>query len=734
MQLLKRFTVSQKLVFIFAVVSVAILAISVITILDERNRAQSMGRVAEVSRFIPTVSDVIHEYQKERGQSAGFIGSGGNSTFEARLNEQRRQTDIAVAKLNSAIGEFGDILGGTVMDGPWRNVRQQLNLLTANRDNVSALTVNVGQMAGAYTQSIRSMFDFLYSVQTEVLKDSFLSKYVALSALLEMKERAGIERAMGANGFARGQFSPEVYNRFISLGAQQEAFALTYSEYGGQGWTQGLTSVLQSKASKDVEALRAVVNKGGLSGELNNVTGSAWFDTITKKIDAFKALENRLLSETATSASESAGEAQSAATLLTVEIGFFIVVLCAAVYLLSRSITTPLQDMMAATTHIADGRLETQIPHNDYAGEIGDLSKALETFRANLLENEQLRVKTQEEEQRRIELEHQQAMKAERDRQEAAKQKVREEIERSAAISAAIIGLADEVEKNITSAILDVEASASQAAATANQLKSFSGEVESKTSQADNLAQSSKASVNDVMRASLELDESIRRIHELVSNSGVAVNEAHTKTTSIKQTISGLDTAAAKIEQVVSLIEEISEQTNLLALNATIEAARAGEAGKGFAVVASEVKSLATQTARSTDEIKGSISEMQEIVRQVVEETNTVGSSIDAVQSGFGEMQSATRVQEETSRDISERINGTNESIAGASDLVNTISHEASELSGMSEQLQASSTMVSERIISMGTQVKSAMQNAVDSVLERTTISPDPEMLESEAT
>ena len=69
---------------------------------------------------------------------------------------------------------------------------------------------------------------------------------------------------------------------------------------------------------------------------------------------------------------------------------------------------------------------------------------------------------------------------------------------------------------------------------------------------------------------------------------------------------------------MVQLIENIAGQTNLLALNATIEAARAGDAGKGFAVVASEVKSLATQTAKATEEIRAQISEIQGSTEQTV--------------------------------------------------------------------------------------------------------------------
>src|SRR6202035_4993165 len=72
-----------------------------------------------------------------------------------------------------------------------------------------------------------------------------------------------------------------------------------------------------------------------------------------------------------------------------------------------------------------------------------------------------------------------------------------------------------------------------------------------------------------------------------------------------------LGSAATRIGEVIGLIQAIAGQTNLLALNATIEAARAGEAGRGFAVVASEVKSLASQTAKATEEVATQIGAIQ---------------------------------------------------------------------------------------------------------------------------
>ncbi len=141
--------------------------------------------------------------------------------------------------------------------------------------------------------------------------------------------------------------------------------------------------------------------------------------------------------------------------------------------------------------------------------------------------------------------------------------------------------------------------------------------------------------VNTVLAAVTELSASISEISSQAAMSTKDTTEALNRASEAKEVAQRLADNSQKITQITGLINAIAQQTNLLALNATIEAARAGEAGKGFAVVASEVKSLATQTAKATEEI-----EIQ--VNQIVLASGDMLNAVDSISSAIGNIDSVS--------------------------------------------------------------------------------------------
>lgn len=200
---------------------------------------------------------------------------------------------------------------------------------------------------------------------------------------------------------------------------------------------------------------------------------------------------------------------------------------------------------------------------------------------------------------------------------------------------------------------------ASAAAQLQTTARSMTGTASDTTQQAANVAaaaEEASANVQTVASAAEELAASIGEISRQVAQSakvaGKAVEDAKRTDTVVRALAEG----AQKIGEVVGLISNIAGQTNLLALNATIEAARAGDAGKGFAVVASEVKSLATQTAKATEDIGRQIAQIQASTAEAVASIQGIGNTIGEVSEIAAAIAAAVEEQGAATQEIARNV------------------------------------------------------------------------------
>lgn len=232
---------------------------------------------------------------------------------------------------------------------------------------------------------------------------------------------------------------------------------------------------------------------------------------------------------------------------------------------------------------------------------------------------------------------------------------------------------------------------------TTSRMVGLAQDTDTKTGSVANATRQASENVQTVASAAEQLSASITEIGERVVNAGRIAGEAVTEAEHTNATVAGLADAAQRIGDIVDLIQSIAEQTNLLALNATIEAARAGDAGKGFAVVASEVKSLATQTAKATEEISTQIAGIQSVTAAAATAIRQIGTTIVSINQQTATIASAVEEQNAATAEIARNVQaaaaGTNE----VSETIGDVSAIATESGRMASTLAEVSASVSER-------------------------------------
>lgn len=336
----------------------------------------------------------------------------------------------------------------------------------------------------------------------------------------------------------------------------------------------------------------------------------------------------------------------------------------------------PLRRLTDAMLRLANGDLSTEIPAKEAANEVGEITSAVQVFKHNAIEADRLR--------------REQAAAEERSKQ---------------ARQAEMQALARRFEDQVSAVVSAVSASSTQVRQSAELLLTTAESAEERVDTVESSSIQATDNVQAVATAAGQLASSIQEIARQIEESADRTRRAAEQAAHTNSIVDGLSAKADRIGEVLGLISDIASQTNLLALNATIEAARAGEAGKGFAVVASEVKSLASQTARATDDIAQRITEIQSATGEAVKAIKEIGTTVGQVNRIATAIASAVEEQNAATTEIARSARQASDGVETVTMAVVDVREGTARTGAESKQLLMASAELTEHAGSLRNQV-----------------------------
>ncbi|TQR53836.1 chemotaxis protein [Campylobacter troglodytis] len=617
MSILDKLTLRIK---ISILVILPLIALSVLMIImlsksyDLLKLDKKLQRQIEVSTKL---SLLVHELQKERGLSAGFLGSKGES-FKAELRAQREVTNKALSEFNTAASRSDLSLEYKELLQRGQNALKELDSTRTKADNLASLT----EIVPYYTSTIANLLHTVVESAKLVGEDDTLRLMFGYMNFLYAKEYSGLERATVNAIFAAN--SPALsaqFQNFIGLVAKQETNTNTFLNFGDQKSIDLYKNISKERSFSQVELMRDTLKQRYQTGNYE-VPAKEWFDTITEKIELLKKVEDSLALNLSTELQSKTNAQQSYFTyLLALELLVFILSIALSIIVI-KNILNNLAKVNDKLAFIIQNKAIKEKINVSSKDAVGRMASSVNTF----------------------------------------------------------LGYIHTVFSQIISSIKSNQEAVSTLTQISHKLEENTEQIEKISQNNVQIGGQSRKIIDKSLELSIVARDELQRVLKNVEESRRVVEGISSKILeSAKQErdnadkIQGLSKQAQSIQSVLTDITEIADQTNLLALNAAIEAARAGDAGRGFAVVADEVRKLAERTESSVNETSHVIKSILESITEIIGEMEESSDSMERLSEDSSSMQ-------ENIMNLANTINESMKQYANSQDMINQVNESVSTL------------------------------------------------------
>jgi methyl-accepting chemotaxis protein len=645
--MLSRLSIKQKLNLIMLVPLVVIVLLAVKLTLDSYGISKNLNSLDKVVVLSTKIGALVHESQKERGMTSSFIETKGEQ-FKTELPSQRLNVDEKLKEFNTFLSSFDKTGYSLEFTQNLDSAIKKLEELGSIRSGVNSFSIKGFIAIEYYTELNKLLLNVIGSITKLSNNAEITENLVSYMSFLLVKERTGIERAIGTNTFAKDSFAEGMKSRFYTLVAEQNAYIDSFFKVSDSKTIEFYQETMKSQAIQEVEKMRKIALYSNLDSNFG-VDSAYWFKQITEKINLLKEVENHIaqsLSEAINTEVSSANRNLILFGILSL-LGIFLAIVLSKIIASNilknlDSVKTGVENFFAFINFEKEDISLINVSSSDELGIMSAIiNKNIENTKINIqkdraLISDTIRVANSINKgylDSKIELSSNNPSLNELKNiingmlnslngnvsnilkvlTSYSKLDFRPKIAQSN-----LEGIIKELENGvnilgdvITQTLLENKRTGVVLSDNANNL--------SKNMQYIATAANSQAASLEETAASLEeITSNIKNNSETaikMANFGNKVKDSITlgqelanKTVVSMEDINSQTTA---ISEAITIIDQIAFQTNILSLNAAVEAATAGEAGRGFAVVAGEVRTLASRSAEAAKQIKDLVQNAQ---------------------------------------------------------------------------------------------------------------------------